>query len=330
MGKSNSAENAKLQYESGQTLVPMAALTDSGDHKIFTAALSPWSGKNTFAPIVRPDGVVTGGAVVPTSGQNNKVDAAALTCYLIGVLTSVSAAAGTTLTRPATNVAKVSSITVNSAGVIAVVAGTDGATQEFSETRGAAGGPPFVPVGSIEVAQVRLITSAAAVVTAAEIFTVAGQHQERYDYPVWDESNVNGAVTFSAALSLAHTGSVAKKVYAQYYTPIFADVSLASDFAPPENSYSVSSTQIYGTTLGKTAASLGQGKFTAFLSDGVTDPLVGLKGEILWFKFFPDRYKTPYMLAQGKLGISRAFPVADNIKADCTISAAEVGKEVAA
>lgn len=329
MGRSNTAENAKLQYESGQTLVAMVALTDSGNKTIFKSATSPWSRKSGFEAVVRPNGVVTGGAVTPGTANNN-VDIAALTCYLIGVLTSVGAAAATAITRAATNVSKVNSITVDSTGAIAVIAGTDGTTQAFSESRGAAGSAPFIPVGSVEVAQVRTITSTAAVVTAAEIFAVAGQHQERYDYPVWDESNVEGAVTFSAALPAIHTGSLPKRVYAQYYTPIFSDVSLSSDFAPPENSYSVSSTQIYGQVLGKTSSSLGQGKFTAFLTDGVTDPLVALKGAVLWFKFFPDKYKTPYMLTQGKLGISRTFPAADSIKADCTVSAEEVGKEVAA
>lgn len=329
MLRSNSAENAKLQYESGQTLVAMVALTDSGNKTTFKSATSPWSRKAGFEAVVRPNGVVTGGAVTPGAASNN-VDIAALTCYLAGILTSVGAAAATAVTRGTTNVSKVNSITVTSAGAIAVVAGTDGTTSAFSETRGAAGGPPFIPIGSVEVAQVRLTTSTAAVVTAAEIFAVAGQHQERYDYPVWDESNVEGSMTFSAALPVIHTGSLPKGVYAQYYTPIFADVSLSSDFAPPENSYSVSSTQIYGKMLTKKTSSFGQGKFTAFLSDGITDPLVGLEGAVLWFKFFPDKYKTPHILTQGTLGISRTFPAADNIKADCTISAEEVGKEVSA
>ena len=38
-----------------------------------------------------------------------------------------------------------------------VVAGT--ATTAFSDTRGASGGPPFIPVGSVEVAQVRLTSN---------------------------------------------------------------------------------------------------------------------------------------------------------------------------
>jgi hypothetical protein len=49
----------------------------------------------------------------------------------------------------------------------------------------------------------------------------------------------------------------------------------------------------------------------------------------LWFKFYPDRYKSSYLLTQGKLGISRTFPAGDNIQAACTISASAAGTEVA-
>ena len=106
-------------------------------------------------------------------------------------------------------------------------------------------------------------------------------------------------------------------------------MSLASDFVPPETSHSVSSTQIYGTTLGSTSSTLGQGSFTAYLSNGIGDGLVGLKNQTLWFRFYPDRYASSYMLTQGKLGIARTFPAGDNIQAACTISATAAATEVA-
>lgn len=329
MGRSNTAENAKLQYEAGQTFVAMAAMTDSGDATIFSGASPLWSAKRGYEAKVRPNGLITGGAIIPTSAQNDKVDVAALSGYLAGILTPVGAAAATAVTRGAsTDICKISSITVTSAGAIAVVAGT--AAPTFSETRAAAGGPPLVPVGSVEIGQVRLSGITPAVVLASEIFQVPGNHQERFDYPVWDESLVDGKVTFAAALPKIHTGALPKKVYAEFYTPVFADVDLASDFAAPENSHSVSSTQIYGKTLGKSSSSLGQGKFTAFLKDGVTDALVGLKDSTLWFKFFPDRYLAPYLLTQGKLGVSRTFPAGSTMQAACTISANTAATEVAA
>lgn len=323
------AENAKLQYEGGQTSYAMGELTDSGDHTNYTSSASQWSGKSGFTSNVKPQGLATGGTV--TAGtSNNTVDVAALTCYIAGVKTSVSAAAGETITRAATNVSKVNSITITTAGAIAVIAGTDGSDTSFSETRGGAGGPPYIPVGSIEIAQVRTTTSAAAVVAAAEIFQTLGVHVERYDYPVWTVNNAAGEVDFASALPLIHTGDLPKKVYASYAEPVFVDVALASDFVPPETNHSQNSTQIYGGTVGSSTQSLSQGSFTAFLSNGVDDNLVSLKNENLWFKFYPDRNETQHILQQGKLGISRQFPAGDSIRAACTISAADAPINVSA
>ncbi len=322
------AENAKLEYEAGQNAVAMSALTDSGDRTVFESAATLWSGKSGYAPVVRPNGLLTGGAVTPGTA-NNQVAVAALTCNLAGVVTAVGANAALAVTRPATNVAKVLSITVNGSGALAVVAGTDGATTAFSETRGAAGGPALIPVGSIEIAQVRLTGSAAALVTAAEIFAVVGLHVERADFPMFNVAYDQGAVEFLAALPAIHTGDLPKGVFASYASPLFGEVALASDFTAPETSHSVSSTQVYGTTIGSTSSSLGQGGFTAYLDSGVGDALVQLKNEKLWFRFYPDRYKTPYLLCQGKLGISRTFPAGDQIQAACTISAESAAVEVA-
>lgn len=320
------AENAKLQYEAGQNATAMTLLTDSGNATTFTSAATLWSGKAGFAPVIRPNGVLTGGAIT-THASNNTVTVAALTCNLAGVVTAVSA--GTAVaSRPATAVSKVNSITIDSSGAIAAVAGTDGSTTAFSETRGAAGGPPFIPVGSIEIGQVRYTTNTAGVVASSEIFQVVGLHAERADFPLWDVSNGTGSVVFLSAHPAIHTGSTSKRCYASYATPIFADVALASDFVPPETTHAVSSTQVYGATLGSSSSTLGQGSFTAYLTNGVSDPLVALKNAALWFRFYPDRYASPYILCQGKLGVSRTFPAADTIQAACTISASAAGVEV--
>ena len=323
------AENAKLEYEAGQTATAMSALTNSGDATTYTSAASLWSGKSGYTPVVRPNGLLTGGVVIPSAAAgNNNVDVSALTCNLAGVVTSVAAATNQAITRPATAVSKINSITVNSSGAIAVVAGTDGSTTAFSETRAAAGGPPLIPVGSIEIAQVRVTSNTAAVITAAQIFAVVGTHTEMANYPIHNIDYSTGSITFLSALPSIHTGPVPKAVYASYAAPIFSEISLASDFKPPETTHSVSSTQIYNTTLGSTSQTLGQGGFTAYLEDGVSDALVGEKNSLLWFRFYPDRYKTPYLLAHGKLGISRTFPAGDSIQAACTISATSEAIEV--
>jgi hypothetical protein len=321
------AENAKLEYEAGQNAVAMSALTNSGDQIKFTSAASLWSGRSGYAPVVRPNGLLTGGALTATA-TNNQVAVAALTCNLAGVVTSV-AAGNVSITRPATAVSKVCSITVDSAGALAVVAGTDGSTTAFSETRAAAGGPPLIPVGSVEIGQVRVTSNTAAALTAAQIYTVVGLHVERADFPLYNIDYSTGSVSFLAALPLIHTGTVPKAVWSSYSSPIFGEVSLASDFVPPETSHSVASTQIYGTTLGSTSSTLGQGSFTAYLSNGISDGLVTLKNATLWFRFYPDRYASSYLLTQGKLGIARTFPAGDSVQAACTISASAAALEVA-
>jgi hypothetical protein len=334
------AENAKIQYESGQDLVAFVALTDQGDHKDFRSADPLWSNKSGYVPDVKPNGLATGGAVsIAATVANDKVDVAALTCYLAGVLTSVGASAALDIARPTASHVKYS-ITVTAAGAISAVKGAE--STSFSTERGADGGPPLILPDSIEIAQVWLDSATPAVIAATEIKQVIGTHCERYDYPTWTEKrfNVEGGVIgnagieFSSALPLIHSAAspvsaVPKLVYAQYYEPAFTDITKSVDFVPPETNYSVSSKQIYGTTLGSSSASLNQGSFTAFLQDGISDGLLSLKGANLFFRFFQNRLNsTPYILAQGILGVSRQFPAGDQISAACTISSEEAAVEV--
>jgi hypothetical protein len=134
-------------------------------------------------------------------------------------------------------------------------------------------------------------------------------------------------VTFASAFEGIHTDGAKKKVWASYSTPSFAEVLKSSDFVPPEVSYSVSSEQYYGGNEGSVSSSLGQGSFTARLADGVSDPMVALKGETLWFRFYPDRARSAHLMCQGTLGVARTFPAGGSIQASCTISAESEGAE---
>lgn len=326
--RTNTAANAKLQYEAGQDISAMQAMTDSGDHKTFSIpGVAPWSGKSGYEPKIRPDGLITGGVVTP-GATSDTVSVSAATCYQAGEEVDVDANAALSIARPASGV-RINSVIINSSGVYAQTEGTDGSS--FSAERDAAGGPPLIPDGAIEVAQIKLSSTTTAVIESSEIFQVPGVSQERYDYPIWEEDPFEGTITFASALPAIHESSPSsyKAVYAEVYEPVFADLEPVTDFVPPETSHSVSSTPVYGGTIGAASESLGQGSFTAFLKDGVTDQIVGLKNETLFFKHFPDRNKAPYLLVQGKLGISRQFPAGDNIQAACTISASQSGVEKA-
>lgn len=336
------ASEGILYYEAGQDLTAFAALSDSGDHTVFNSGANLWSNKSGYTPKVYPNGLATGGATTPAaSGTKDLVDVAGLTCYLAGVLTSVNAVADVACVRGTTKECSVNSITVTGAGAIAVLTGTQGDT--IVETRGAAGGPPWIPTGSIEIKQVRFTAMATAVVTAAEIKSTPGTHTEKYNFPTWVidrarvESGVLGyaGIDMNSALPLIHsddagTTTATKKVYVEFYEPDFAQVPESADFVPAETSHSVSSTQIYGGTKGSTSSSLGQGSFTAYFEDGVTDGLLSEKNSNIWFKFKPDRLKTPYILTQGIFGVSRTFPSGDSIQASCTISADTGAVEVSA
>jgi len=316
-----------IRYEAGQTAQPFEAAADSGDATVFAASFAPISNAAGAEPVVVPYGLLTGGAVT-THASNDTVTVAALTASMAaatgadvdGVL-AVSAGTGV-ITRPLTDVSKVNSITIDATGAIAVVAGTSGTTTAFVETRGAAGGPPLIPVGSIEIAQVRVVTTAAAVITSAQIFAVPGLHVERSDYPVYSLDFATGEITFAADLPLIHTGAVPKKVYIRGATPLFAPIANTADWVPAESTYSISSTSTYDGPVGSASSSLGQASFTAILKDGITDSVLAAKGNEIWFEFRPDRDKTvPKQLTQGVFGVSRTFPAGGgSFSAACTVT----------
>lgn len=323
-----SASNAKVQIESGQSKVEFEKMTDVGGHQVFNPAAALMS--SVIAPVIRPDGVVTGVNLITPDAANDTVAVAAFTANSNGVLRSV--AAGTLgVSRPATDVAKIISITMDATGALAAVAGTDSADASFSEVRGEDGGPAYIPVGSVELGQVRLTASAAGVVTTSEI-KQNGQYTERANYPVYtvnpiglgivasESGTTNSFVKFSEALDTRHTGDVTKSVYAEYYTPSYADVPKASGFVPAENSHSTSSEETYDGPVGSSSSSLGQSSFSAMLDDGVNDLIIANKDKNLTVKFFPNRNASAHIITQGKLGVSRSFPVSGQINASCTIS----------
>jgi len=327
----STAKLSKILIETGQVLHNFAAMTDSGDQQIFTITDGTlWSGKSGFTPDVRPNGITSGRNLLSAGATNDTVRVAAFTAYSKSVEQPVSATS-CTISRPTTGgYSKIISVTMASDGSIAPVAGTEGAA--FSETRAAAGGPPLIPVESVELGQIRVTASTAAAVASAEIYQES-QYTEHYDSPVWDENNIgdgigaaaaaqkNAYIKFQSALPKIHTGVVVKKVYLKYYTPQFTELARVLDFVPAESSHTVSSQEYYRGAIASVAESVGQGSFTVLLNDGLTDSLILQKNQVITVKQFPDENKTPYSLTQGKLGISRTFPFANQIQSEATISA---------
>ena len=340
--RANQADQALIQYESGQELQPMEQLTGAADNQTFSSSESPWSGVAGYEPDIRPDGLRTGGVISPGTG-NDEILVTAATAYLSGVEVSPPARTqgGTAGAAPLdlnrgdqTDPYCIYSVVVTDGGVYALVKGAEHATA-FATGRGVAGGPPWIPEGQIEVGQIRVTGATAAVVTAAEIYQVVGTHTERYDYPLYSEDYGLGEIKFISALPLIHSDdagvtTATKEVYAEYYTPQFAPLEPGSDFVPPETAHSQSSQEVYGGAIGSSSSSLNQGSFTVYLRDGVTDPFLAYKNQKLWIKFFPHRLRAPHILAQGVLGIGRTFPAGNSIQAACTLTADGPAIEVAA
>lgn len=115
----------------------------------------------------------SGGRVTQGAGVN-QVNVAASQCYLNDVLTNIGSAV-VTIVRPVVMNSpsspplayNISSITVNSGGTITVLKGDDGDT--FSTVRDAPGGPPQIPLTSIELAQIWVPNGDATIIEASWI-----------------------------------------------------------------------------------------------------------------------------------------------------------------
>lgn len=323
-----------VQYESDQTAYDWEEMADSGDRRTFSASFAPFSD----GTIVAPYGLLTGGAITP-SGSNDEVSVAALTVQAPGMAGAdadgvVAVASGTvSITRGVSlDTHCITSITVDDSGALAAVAGTDGA--EFVATRGAAGGPPLIPVGSIEIGQVRTTSVTAAIVLASEIMTTPNVHREMASYPGHSLDETNGQAVFYDALPAIHVGNIAKKVYAKGGTPLFAPVPGSADWNPADESVSTSSAETHDGPVASASFSVGTASFTARMkqSEAISGDFVAQRGKNRWFKYYPDRdVSTVYQLTQGYLAISRPFPTSgDDVTVSCTVGAKSATVDVSA
>lgn len=315
-------DNAVIYYESGQNAHAREAMTTT-DQQTFNASFKPLSAKSGFEALIAPNGVINGGALSAATVAN--------TVSIATLLVSMAAATGANAlgqltvagadilcARPTTSTHLIHSLTVSSAGALVAIKGTEGTS--FSESRGVAGAAPYIPVGSIEVGQVRYASQTSSVVSLADIRQVPGLHVELADFPVYSVSEVEGKIVFASPLPLIHTGDLPKAVHISGFTPIFAEVPRGSDWKPAETTHSVSSQQVYGSTIGSTSSSLGQAGFSAMLKDGITDNIMKVVDDSIWVKFKQDRNRAPYQLTLGKLGVARTFPAAGNVAAAFTLS----------
>jgi hypothetical protein len=204
----------------GGTLISWTALTDDGTHRKFSSAAGQYPWKDNPQPQMRIDGVRNGCNVVPDpAGADNLVAYTDGNLFLAGAPVGVTGALSTEATRPAVagNVV-INAATIDSTGAFAWVAGIEGTA---GGARGATGGPPYVPAGSILLAEVTLTTDADAPIAAAEIDTSC---VERADIPGWTPNHYSGYITTQLPLEAIHTSDLPRSIYGQWRTTQLAEV----------------------------------------------------------------------------------------------------------
>lgn len=329
------SQRAKIEIELGRALTDFVVMTAGGDLKTFTAAGKLWSGKSGYQPELRPNGIVSGSRVISPHASDDTVTVAAFTAYSKGALQSVTATSAT-VSRPATGDFRIVAITMASDGSIAKIDGTSSGTG-FVATRDANGGPPLIPVESVELAQIRLSSNVAAVIDEGEIYQDIGLHTEYADYPIPEIHNVGGGmyaasaaqaqshVIFNEALPAIHTGAVPKRVYIKYYVPTLTVLPKTVDFVPAEVGVTKSSEAMYegsgvaGAIGAMKADSVGDVSFTVFAENNITDAMLREKNEMVTVKFYPDANAAPHLISQGLLGVARTFPAGEQNKITATV-----------
>ena len=190
------------------------AMTWDATNKRATVGSNFWHHSDTYCVEVRMDGVLTGGNV--TAGTaTDVVQVAAITGYLAGATFTAAADSVASITKATTGSNRiVYAITYQAAG-ISSVAGTSGPA---SVTIGAAGGPPFIPVGSIALAFVSRLDTASTIVTAAEIsFTSFGGKQWAGNPSHNEVRPLLGRLDFITLPGAVHTGSTYPAIYWRGY-----------------------------------------------------------------------------------------------------------------
>ena len=71
-------KNCLIHYESGQAGRTEALTTSDGITYVGTDKV--WSGRSGYAPVIKPDGVVSGCAITPTDSNNEVAVAAGTAC----------------------------------------------------------------------------------------------------------------------------------------------------------------------------------------------------------------------------------------------------------
>ena len=337
------ADNRALYLETGANQQPAEAATIDATFMIAQASYSPFSNSEGKTEVL-PTGLETGGAITPTT-NNDEVAVAAATAVMVDHASanakgriSVAGLTISSITRPTATNKIIHAITITDAGtpIFALVAGTEAAA--FSDTVGAAGGPPKIPAASILVGHIRFDDDAAAVVLSSEIRAFAAPTNEpvsleRFDYPGWKDPQLNfskgalGQVEFNKALATPHddgaSGLTSKKVIIKGYSGTMTIIPNIASYSPPGISVSSSSTENFDGVTAEQTQGVADGSFeVSKLSDGIRDAVIAQKGKTVLIQYFEDETVTgDYIWSQGVCVPTTTFEGKKSPTASVTIAA---------
>jgi len=272
----------QLKVEDGFTLYGPELMTDSGDHKNYSSAGNRFSlcasDENGIdrRPVVRPDGLRNGCLVSSAiSGIDNCVDVCAGSIWNGGIVKSVNGVTDLALTRPSAGNVKKVSITIDSAGTVAILDGTEGVS--YTDSRGVAGGALYIPLGTVELVTIKLDEFTGPVKERSINFS-----PELSSFPVCEIDPYVAKAVFSKAHSPIHTGGVARNIYITYSVPQFSTLDPIS-FTPPVTTMEFDSAS---ESLLKGQAK--QGKVALAINGTQLDLRWRINGSVRLFEFMPE------------------------------------------
>lgn len=211
MSVRHSGRRGQIKAPLGSTILyTKELLSDSGDHKTFTAAHGVWDQSDPDYPQPLPDGLISGGEITPHTSADTAAVAAG-TVSIAGTVVSFSATSKSLTLSDDPDEIVINSIIVDNAGSVTVLAGTQGAS---GGARGAAGGPPYITVGKVLLAEITC-TNVSGVITQNVIDYGAREYNS---IPGFTVDHINGKIVYDAAITPIHTGPTARRTYVTYKT----------------------------------------------------------------------------------------------------------------
>lgn len=170
-----------------------------------------WNLSEAYKPVVKINGLVSGCAVTPGTGNDNAAVAAGVV-NVNGVAVTVAADTSNAIALPAAGKYAIYAFSVAADGTtFTVTKGTDGDALDWT-AYGGAGQMPLCPASNAVIAYLTRYSNVASPLVSADIYP---GESANIAYQI---DAVRGNVILPAALPLSYTGAVSRPVYASWYS----------------------------------------------------------------------------------------------------------------